>query len=76
MAKLPITGSTVHVENENFERAMRKFKKLVQGMGILNDLKKREFYEKPTAKRKREKNQSVRRAQKLRQMAKLPQSKY
>ena len=76
MAKLPITGSTVHVENENFERTMRKFKKLVQGMGILNDLKKREFYEKPTAKRKREKNQSVRRAQKLKQLSKLPQTKY
>ena len=76
MAKLPLTGSTVLVENENFERAMRKFKKLVQGMGILNDLKKREFYEKPTTKRKREKNQSVRRAQKIRQKNQLPQSKY
>jgi ribosomal protein S21 len=42
----------------------------------LNDLKKREFYEKPTAKRKREKNQSVRRAQKLKQLSKLPQTKY
>ena len=76
MAKLPLTGSTVLVENENFEQAMRKFKKLVQGMGILNDLKKREFYEKPTTKRKREKNQSVRRAQKIRQQNQLPQSKY
>ena len=64
MAKLPLTGSTVLVENENFERAMRKFKKLVQGMGILNDLKKREFYEKPTTERKRKKSAAKNRWQK------------
>lgn len=34
---------------------MRKFKKKVQDSGILQELKEREFYEKPTTKRKRAK---------------------
>ena len=36
-----------------FDIALRKFRKQIEKAGILKELKAREFYEKPTAKRKR-----------------------
>lgn len=39
---------------EPVEVLIRKFNKKVQSDGILNELKKREFYEKPSVARKRE----------------------
>lgn len=48
------TGVTVK-EFEPFERAMRRFRKKVDEAGILEDLRSREFYEKPTTERKRKK---------------------
>ena len=45
---------TVRVrDNENFELSLRRFKRLCEKAGILADLRKHEFYEKPTWKRKR-----------------------
>ena len=40
-------------ENEPFDVALRRFKRLVEKTGLLNDLRAKEFYEKPTAMRKR-----------------------
>ncbi len=40
-------------ENEPIESAIRRFKKQCDKAGILQELKKREYYEKPSAKRKR-----------------------
>ena len=40
-------------EGESFERAMRRFKKQCERAGILGEIRKREFYEKPTAERKK-----------------------
>ena len=41
--------STIKVkENEPFDVALRRFKRLVEKTGLLNDLRAREFYEKPT----------------------------
>lgn len=40
-------------ENEPFEVAMRRFKRSVEKTGLLTELRAREFYEKPTAERKR-----------------------
>ena len=40
-------------ENEPIEAAIRRFKKQCDKAGILQELKKREYYEKPSAKRKR-----------------------
>ena len=48
-----LKGSTVYVKNENVEQAMRKFKKKMQDSGLLQELRDREFYEKPTATRKK-----------------------
>lgn len=42
-------------KNESFEKLMRRFKRAVEKDDVINDLRKREFYEKPTAKRKRAK---------------------
>jgi small subunit ribosomal protein S21 len=40
-------------ESESFENALKKFKKQCEKEGILSELKKREHYDKPSAKRKK-----------------------
>ena len=46
--------STVKVgENESVESALRRFKRKCSRDGIIGDLKKKEFYEKPSVKRKK-----------------------
>ncbi len=40
-------------DNESFESAMRRFKKQVEKTGILSDLRRREFYDKPSVRRKK-----------------------
>jgi small subunit ribosomal protein S21 len=52
-------GLSVEVRNGDINSALRKFKKKVQDSGLLQELRDREFYEKPTTKRKREKAQAV-----------------
>ena len=59
-------GLSVEVRNGDFNYALRKFKKKVQDSGILQELKEREFYEKPTTKRKRAKAAAKARWQKKR----------
>ncbi len=46
-------------ENEPFEVAMRRFKRTIEKNGLLTELRAREFYEKPTAERKRKKAAAV-----------------
>ena len=50
-----VKGLRVEVRNGDFNYALRKFKKKVQEDGILQELKNREFYEKPSIKRKKAK---------------------
>jgi len=40
-------------EDEPFETALRRFKKQCERAGVLSELKKRQFYEKPSVKRKK-----------------------
>ena len=40
-------------ENESFENALRRFKKVCEKAGILAEIKKREHYEKPSVRRKK-----------------------
>ena len=47
-----MTGIYVN-ENEPIDIALKKFKKVCEREGILTELKKREFYEKPSIKRKK-----------------------
>jgi len=49
--------TTIRVkENEPFDVALRRFKRTIEKLGLLTDLRAREFYEKPTAERKRKKS--------------------
>jgi len=53
---------TVRVkENEPFEVAIRRFKRSCEKAGILAEVHRREFYEKPTAVRKRKAAAAVKR---------------
>ena len=40
-------------ENEPFEVALRRFKRTCEKAGVLTEVRRREFYEKPTEIRKR-----------------------
>ncbi|EKE01516.1 MAG: 30S ribosomal protein S21 [uncultured bacterium] len=51
-------------EHESFDGAMRRFKRACEKAGIPSKLRQLEFYEKPTAKRKRKKASAVKRQQK------------
>ncbi len=51
-------------DNENFEVSLRRFKRLCEKASILADLRRHEFYEKPTWKRKRKKASAIKRFQK------------
>jgi small subunit ribosomal protein S21 len=52
----------VHVrEGENPEYALRRFKRACEKAGLLTELRRRECYEKPTAKRKRKLAAAVKR---------------
>lgn len=62
--KVELMGSTVIVQNDNVEKALRLFKKKINDDGKLKLLKEREQYEKPSVERRRTKNQQIRRAQK------------
>ena len=47
-------GTTVYLkDNENITSALRRFKRKVEAAGTLEDIRAKEFYEKPTSVRKR-----------------------
>ena len=47
-------------DDENVERALRRFKKKCEKAGILSDLRKHRHYEKPSERRKRKQGAAVR----------------
>ena len=51
-------------ENEPVDIAIRRFKRACEKAGILADVRKHEFYEKPTQERKRKKAAAVKRYKK------------
>ena len=66
------TGVAVK-EHENINQALRRFKKKVEESGILDTLRKKEFYEKPTTERKRKKGAAKARWKKKLREQQLPQ---
>ena len=40
-------------DDESFENALRRFKRKCEKSGVLSEVKKRQYYEKPSEKRKR-----------------------
>lgn len=68
---------TVRVkENEPFEVALRRFKRTIEKSGLLTELRAREFYEKPTAERKRKKSAAIKRHYKRLRSQMLPKKLY
>lgn len=55
----------VLVRDNNVDQALRALKKKMQREGIFREMKMRDFYEKPSQKRAREKAEAVRRVRKL-----------
>ncbi len=51
-------------ENEPFDVALRRFKRSCEKAGVLAEVRRREFYEKPTWARKRKAASAVKRHQK------------
>tara|TARA_B100000029_G_C16782714_1_gene669911 strand:+ start:209 stop:421 length:213 start_codon:yes stop_codon:yes gene_type:complete len=60
---------TIEVRNNNAEKAIKLLKKKVNAEGTLKECRDRQFYEKPTDKRRRQKAQAIRRIE--RQLQKL-----
>lgn len=48
-------------ENEPFDVALRRFKRACEKAGVLTEVRRREYYEKPTAVRKRKAAAAVKR---------------
>ena len=52
---------TITVRNNNVDQAMRILKKKLQKEGVLKEIKSRQYFEKPSAKRARKKAEGVKR---------------
>ena len=63
-------------ENEPFEVAIRRFKRAIEKTGLLTELRAREFYEKPTAERKRRLAAAIKRNYKRLRSQMLPKKLY
>jgi small subunit ribosomal protein S21 len=73
--KLPGTGVVVK-ENENINQALRRLKKKVEDSGVLDKLREKEFYEKPTTERKRKKGAAAARWRKKLRENELPKKQF
>jgi small subunit ribosomal protein S21 len=51
-------------DNESFEVALRRFKRTCEKAGVLTDVRKHEFFEKPSQERKRKAAAAVKRQEK------------
>ena len=67
---------SVLVQDNNIEKALRKFKKKMQNSGVLNDLREREFYIKPTTARKLKRSAAKNRWRKYLESQQLPPRTY
>ena len=65
-------GRRVLVQDGNVEKALRKFKKKIADMDILQEVRDRQQFVKPTIKRKLAKSQAKRRWQKYLRDQSLP----
>lgn len=70
-------GNRVTVKDgENITQALRRFKRKIEDSGLLDELRSREFYEKPTTERKRKKSAAVNRYKKKLEKDQLPKKMY
>ena len=67
-----LKGRKVIVQDDNFEKALRKFKKKISESNMLLELQNRQMYVKPSIKRKIAKSYAVKRWQKYLNSQELP----
>ena len=73
---MAFNGRSVLVADGNVEKALRRFKKKIQNVGLLLELRERETYQKPTARRKVKKGQAKSRWRKYLRSQQLPPKLY
>lgn len=56
-------------KGEDLEKALRKFKMNIRREGLLDEVRKREFYEKPSEKRRKQLEEAVRKERRRRREA-------
>ena len=56
-------------ERESVQEAVRRFRKLVERSGIKKEMRKREYYEKPSETKRRSRLRAQRRSRRLRQLS-------
>lgn len=74
--KIKVKGCVVIVQDDRVDQALRKFKKKIMESGLLQELKERETYVKPTTRRKKEKAAAKSRWKKKIQADSLPKKMY
>lgn len=67
-----LNGRKVIVQDGNVDKALRKFKKKISEDGLLIELQERQFYTKPTVKKKIAKAQAIKRWKKWLAEQELP----
>lgn len=68
---IPLPGVILD-DSDNFDVALRRFKKQIEKAGVLSELKKRQHYEKPSVQRKKKKAAARKRL--LKKMRKMSMS--
>ena len=59
-----MAGYTIEVRNNNVEKALRVLKKKLLKDGVMKELRDRQYYQKPSFKKREKKKESVRRHKK------------
>jgi small subunit ribosomal protein S21 len=67
-------GVSLKHERESFESLMRRFKRVCERDGTVQEFCRREYYEKPSIARKRQKTAAMKRNQRLVKLEKLKMS--
>ena len=75
-SRVTLGRTVVLKENENINQALRRFKKKVEESGILDDVRQKEFYEKPTTMRKRLKGAAMARWRKKLRENQIPKKMF
>jgi small subunit ribosomal protein S21 len=71
-----MSGRKVLVQDGNTEKALRKFKKKITDSGLLQEVRDRQEFVKPTTRRKLAKSQAKRRWQKYLRNQSLPKKEF
>ena len=71
-----IKGTKIIITDENVEKGLRKFKKAVAESGLLQELRNRQEYVKPTTRKKIARNQAKARWRRYLKSQELPKQLY